>query len=544
MGRVNSTDFSASTLQENPPSRANATRKNLHMFPVFAQAGPMQGSARKYRHGLAWLLGGGLGGLLLLIVLGAVFLPLLIVRWLGGDEFRTIASQQPSSVLKTEGELEPLAWSSFSVYSEGFTSRTDARGPWLWDIRSIRAEISPRLLLDRILRFTEITAERIQLRATPGSSRAGMASTGEGAPSRAAPSGGLLEDVQIKKLEIRSLEVAASQDTGGWGLAGMKALIYPEKNQADFQLEGGRVVSPYPWLGSLQIQHAKGKYVSPTLFLSSLEATSSSGGALSLEGDFTPGEMSNSRGTVRWSDWPIPPAQSSFGLVKIQGKMQGTFHLEKVSPAGISGKGQVELREASFQTDPSVRASLQGLQNANDFMRWLTSHSVGLKTSTFDILSGLADDPRWSGARLSVATMDYQVSPGAWELNHLLLESPGFLRVQGQILVQGSRLAGRIFLGIDPQVGKKINEFTYGQCFLRMESGYLVEPIEISGTLQQPQNNFAQKISSAAEKRATEQTVRTVGAILQKVGGGQPASTPAGAAGQILNSLFGPPPGK
>lgn len=114
---------------------------------------------------LPWL-GSGFALLIFLAVGAYFFLPTLIFRWLGGDEFRRLASQQLSSVLKTEGELEPLTWSSFTVRSGGFTSKPGAAGPWLWKIQKVETGISVPLLLNRILRFPEILIDSVTL--SPG----------------------------------------------------------------------------------------------------------------------------------------------------------------------------------------------------------------------------------------------------------------------------------------------------------------------------------------------------------------------------------------
>ena len=99
-----------------------------------------------------------------LLVAGAfLFLPKLVYQWLGGEQFRELTSAQLSSVLKTEGELAALSWSSFTVQSDGFASRKDAAGPWLWKIDRVKTGISPMLLLDRILRFPEITIGEVKI---------------------------------------------------------------------------------------------------------------------------------------------------------------------------------------------------------------------------------------------------------------------------------------------------------------------------------------------------------------------------------------------
>jgi hypothetical protein len=125
-------------------------------------------------------------------------------------------------------------------------------------------------------------------------------------------------------------------------------------------------------------------------------------------------------------------------------------------------------------------------------------------------------------------------------VTQILAESPGLLRAIGQARVNGNDLSGRIELGLEQSLGSKVNFLTGGECFRRAEAGYLYETIHLSGTLEQPQNDLQAKLTSAITRTA----IRTTVDILQKATGNTDPNTPAGAAGQILKSIFGPPPGR
>ena len=84
-----------------------------------------------------WLLVAPVLALVLLGLAGFLILPGIVQKWLGGDDFRMLASRQLSTFLQTKGELEPLQWSSFTVSSAGFASRPNAPGPWVWEIRDL-----------------------------------------------------------------------------------------------------------------------------------------------------------------------------------------------------------------------------------------------------------------------------------------------------------------------------------------------------------------------------------------------------------------------
>ena len=471
----------------------------------------MSGSPRGKKSRLLWILGGLGTGLLVLGVLTAVFLPLFVTRWLGGDEFRQLASQQLSILLKTEGELQPLEWSSFSVFSGGFASHPGASGPWVWDLRELRTEISPRLLLDRILRFSEISIGELNL--TPGTQPTL-------APAEASPpvagderSSDLFRDVQIGTVEIRSVRVQPSAASAGWGIQGLQVSAQPSKQQTEFHLRGGQITTPLSWLGSIQLGSAKGRYTDPTIFLTSLDAKSPTGGTLQLSGEYTPGPTSRAQGRVSWERWPIPGGKIGVGLFEIPALMSGEFVLQEMRAGGPVGQGQVRLVEARLEPGPGSETIL-------------------------GLLGALTGEPRLRGCPLTTAQAKWSMQPGLYDVTQILAEAPGLLRAVGQVRITGQNLSGQVQLGLERNLGSKVNALTGGECFRREEQGYLYETINLSGTLDNPQNDLKAKLTGAIARTA----VRTGAQILEKAAGSQGGGDAAKAAGQILNSLFGAPP--
>lgn len=468
-------------------------------------------AAAKKSHLGWWIFGGTVGLLGLLAVAGAVFLPILVTQWLGGDQFRRIASQQLSQLLRTEGELQPLEWSSFSVYSGGFASRADAPGPWLWEMREVRTEVSPRLLLDRILRFSEISIG--ELKISPGT-RPAMAPV-EAPPATPAErsSPDLFRDVQVGSVEIRALQLGASPATDGWGVRGLQASLQPGKQQTVFSLREGEIATPLAWVGNLQLASAKGRYTDPTIYLTSLDAKSPNGGTLQLSGEYAPGPAPRAQGRLTWDRWAIPGGKLGIGIFEIPARMSGDFVLQELRPGGVVGQGQVRLVDARLEPGPGSETIL-------------------------GLLGALTGEPRLRGCPLTTATAQWSMQPGIYDVNQILAEAPGLLRAIGRVRIAGNALSGQIQLGLDRNVGLKVNALTGGECFRREEDGYLYEPINLSGTMDNPQNDLKAKLTSAMTRTA----IRTGAQILEKAADSQGGGDAAKAAGQILNSLFGAPP--
>ena len=458
-----------------------------------------------------WIVAGLLVFGLVVVVAVAALLPVWIVRWLGGKDFQKLASQQVSELLNTEGEFQPFEWSSFSVYTQGFQSRAGALGPWKWDIQDVRTEISPRLLLDRVLRFPEISVGRLSIQA---GSRASLPKEEKGAASTSSNKGGeLFQDVQVGKVEIRDFQLSPSAGTSGWGAQGVSARIQPTKQKVDFFLQQGVIFSPLSWLGEVNLVEAKGRYADPTLFLTEIKLKGNKGGTLEVSGEVIPASTPQAKGRASWERWPIPGGKIGVGLFEIPASMSGEFILQEIRNGQPVGKGQVQLVDARLEPGRGSETVL-------------------------GVLGLLTGEPRLRGCPLTTARATWYLQPGSYDVTEILAEAPGLLRAVGQIQIRGEQLSGKIELGLEGDLGRKVNALTGGECFAREENGYSVQSIQLSGTISAPQNDLQPKLTGALTRTA----IRTGAQILEKATGGQGAGGAAGAAVNVLQGLFGPAP--
>jgi hypothetical protein len=461
-----------------------------------------------------WYIFGGLliAGVVLLVLLGAL-LPIFITNWLGGKDFQKIASQQASSFLKTEGDFESFDWSSFSVYSAGFATRSGAKGEWNWDIRDIRTEISPRLLLDRILRFSEISVGSIKMKS--GTGLVVVPESLSVRPASASSGGDLFRDVQVGKVVIKSFALQPGPATSGWGVENVGIEVHPNPQNTTFSIQGGEILSPLAWLGALSLQQAKGSYVSPQIYLTQLELKSAQGGTLELSGEGRTDSIAGRKGRLTWDRWPLPEGKIGVGLFDIPAKMSGSFELSDWKSNGPVGTGQVKLIDARLEPGKGSETIL-------------------------GLLAVLTGEPRLRGCALSTAQASWTLEPGIYNVRSITAEAPGLLRVNGQVKVMGQNLSGVINLALEKNLGSKVSGITGGELFRQETDGYLNQPIQISGTLDRPENDLQSKLTGALARTA----VRTGAQILEKAAGAQGGSggDAAGQAVNMLKSLFGPAP--
>jgi hypothetical protein len=461
-----------------------------------------------------WYILGGLliAGVVLLVLLGAL-LPIFIVNWLGGKDFQKIASEQASSFLKTEGDFESFDWSSFSVYSAGFATRSGTKGEWNWDIGDIRTEISPRLLLDRILRFSEISVGSIKMKSCTG--LVVVPESLSARPASASSGGDLFRDVQVGKVVIKSFALQPGPTTSGWGVENVGIEVHPNPQNTTFSIQGGEILSPLPWLGALSLQQAKGSYVSPQIYLTRLELKSAQGGTLEISGEGRTDSTSGRKGRLTWDRWPLPEGKIGVGLFDIPAKMSGSFELSDWKSDGPVGTGQVKLIDARLEPGKGSETIL-------------------------GLLAVLTGEPRLRGCALSTAQASWTLEPGIYNIRSITAEAPGLLRVNGQVKVVGQSLSGLINLALEKNLGAKVSGLTGGELFRQEIDGYLNQPIQISGTLDRPENDLHPKLTGALTRTA----IRTGAQILEKAAGAQSGSggDAAGQAVNVLKSLFGPAP--
>lgn len=458
-----------------------------------------------------WLFGGVVLGLILLVATLAALLPIWVVQWLGGKDFQRLASAQVSTLLQTEGDFQPLEWSSFSVYTPGFASRPGATGAWLWDLQDIRTEISPRLLLDRILRFSEISVGRMTLHAGTKAAIPPEARPPTTAETKAKTE--LFQDVQVGKIEIGEFLLSPSTQTSGWGGRGITARLKPSPQKIDFTLQQGFIQTPLGWLGEVSLVEAKGRYIGPTLFLTDLSVKGKTGGTMALSGEGTSGPIPQAKGRFSWERWPIPGGKIGVGLFEIPAAMSGEFVLQELRQGSPVGQGQVRLVEARLEPGKGSETVL-------------------------GLLGLLTGEPRLRGCPLTTAKASWSIQPHFYDVTEIVAEAPGLLRAVGQLQIRGEAIQGKIELGLEGDLGRKVSGLTGGECFSRLENGYSVQTIQISGTMHNPQNDLQPKLTSALTRTA----IRTGAQILEKAAGAQGSGDAAGAAVNVLKSLFGPPP--
>lgn len=441
---------------------------------------------------------------LLPVVLLAVVL-ILLARWIGSDDCRTLLQEKTSAALHAEARFAPLNWNWFRVASPRF-SATGRPSTALKQMEAtgVQAALSPSAILRGIWGVKEISADELKLRigspesASPENPATLPPSDSDSSLSKWIPSLVVIDVINGKKTDL-FIEMGQANIT----LTGssMEARPSPNGKKTLFKLSGGTLgTSRYPDL-SLRLGTARCILTDKGLDLTGADFTGPSGGTIRCEAMF-PSDGSPSTLSGNWDKLPISVLLPHFGD-KVKGLLAGDITMRWESGNRRQGSGTFRGEGITLTGVPALAqfAQLTGLEQFRN-----------LPIQTF--------------------SMRFTVRDSVTEWRDLVIESPGFLKITGDVntALDGS-LSGTIQLGITSRI---VNMIPMARELLGLEEreGYIwaKEPVTLGGTLSHPTESLTPRLSvllaAGAEGVVREGVRGALGILGIKVG--EPA-TPSSA---------------
>ena len=426
---------------------------------------------KKYR---AWVLIA-----LLLVGTAGLFLWSRVTAYLEGEEFRRTIEEFVSGKLNAAAELEPLHWNGSAVQSASLrlNGSPDSRLRSM-EARNLRVRMDWSALLSGAWRVEEFLVERLR------------AEFGEGNGSAKSPEPLLMNEIALlpTKFEFGATLVSqADLDFGEVEITGAELEIQPLGSGWKVHGEGGSFTCPHlpPMaIKSFQAEWADGQttILSSALRLGTNGKISASGkwpGAVDFEwANVSPGDLLG-------KDWSQ----------KLDGSLAGTARLE-----GGAAKGRFE---------------------------WSDGHVRGFGIlHKAAMISGRTD---FQNLPISKATGDFEVRGGSYDFRNVVVDSPGLLRVTGDVSISSQRaLKGELQLGLSPSLIQGLDG-VLTKVFTRQENGLVWTSVNVGGTLDAPNENLSSRLASAIGGAAMD----VVKPVLQSVP--EPARK---AVGDSINTLF------
>lgn len=379
-------------------------------------------------------------------------------RYLHGEPFRQLISQQTAAALHATGEYLPLHWTGNSVYSDGFYARGHD-GSRLQELRAdqIRAEIELDGLLQPTWRVSQIDIQRVRVALAP----AVVAGHAPGTKGKALPVGPIrIEELTINGIARRVQAVIEFSD-GAWQARG----------------SGGDVTMPgWP---DIKIEQVRLRERDGTMFITDSQFRLADGGTVTVNGQVPASgglDLQIQFAGVPAKNWVPPDWRGS-----IAGWGTGKTTLRQ-HEGKLAATGNVTLDRGKIEALPVLdRIAL--------FTRTAQFRSVELTKASAEFA--------WGDTQLIV--------------RKLLLESAGLLRIEGGCVISNGTMDGQFDVGV---AGKAL-EWLPGsrtRVFTVERDGYLWTKVRVRGPLRALQEDLSVRLIEAA---GTEM-IDSVGQTLEK----------------------------
>jgi len=423
------------------------------------------------------------GGLILVSVfVGVIVFYVWLNRWLASEECRSLVSSLVGQKLKIDGNFQPLQWSGFSVYSEGFEGRGRAGG----SLRSIQAEqIRAELNFSALLRGTweisEITVARVkadlgETEVSDGAAplTAERASLG---PSSVLVLPFLPRQFVLKVVRIRDVDLTWPGDADLQGsLSKTQIEVVPDKTDWKFSGRGGKFFQP--GLPELKVETYEARFKPPQFLFVDFVLRDFGEGSIAGRGqaDFELGGKLELEVELKRLD--LDPFLTSDWRAKVTGKVSGPIQLktELGKKDGMQAKGTLKLSDAKVEALPVL-------------------NQIALLTQT----------QAFRSLKLQTAQSDFEWEKERTVLSNIVLESELLLKITGNYQQIRENVDGLLQVGTTPEAIRLIPG-AEEKVFVEARDGYIWTPVKVFGSAGNPKEDLTPRLQEAALGTVIEAT--------------------------------------
>jgi hypothetical protein len=399
--------------------------------------------------------------------------------YLHGDAFRALVSQKTSAFLHAEGEYMPFHWNGLSVYSDGYRARS-LFGALQAD--QLRAEFNPHGVFHRAWQINDLEIQRLQLtfgRVTAATNVASPSPPPASSESFAEPrrrSSWIPDRLELQRTRIQETDLNWTPTGHTGSLRQVRVTIEPEGRAWLLTGHGGQLQQTgWP---ALTVDHLKLRYQSPTLFVNDSLFKLSDSENVNLSGQVVFGENPTADLRAKFAGVVITPFLPEDWRAKLHGQATGEARL--TGPDALTVTGQLHLVSGQLEALPVLDRIALFTQTAQ--FRRLT-----LQKATADFV--------WTKPKLTVS--------------HLVLESEGLLRVEGDFVVVARQLEGVFQVGVTPTSLRWLPG-SQSRVFTVERNGYVWTPVRVAGPLHNVKEDLSQRLIAAAGAEVIDDVKGTV----------------------------------
>lgn len=417
------------------------------------------------------------GGVLGLAVLVGLVIGYNSVRsYLRSDEFRLMLGEEVGYELNGDAEMSIFEWDGWSLKTDNFSFK-EMNGLQDINAHGIDAQVDIGAIWSGVYRIENMHLRELEFTGDFRNDPKRKILIKERPVKEKSFWDPLLPDsLEVTGIDIASLQGSAKLDEGDWVWQNASAKIRPgsTKNVYDVMVAGGEISTPISLADKMTLRKAKGRYSGNRFYLLESEFGVLENGLMIAEGDFG----------IEDGTW------------QIRGEVTGS-RIQEVIAEDWKRRFMGPL-DLSFEVTgkPDTESRLTGHLRIRD----------GILTALplLDKISAYANTSRFRRLSLNEASLDFEKVGENIKLTNIVLSSEGLVRVEGMMEIEGNEIRkGDLRIGITPGTLAHIPG-AETKVFQRGDLGLLWTPLNVSGTLDAPQEDLSDRLIAAAKERMFE----------------------------------------
>lgn len=403
---------------------------------------------------------------LLVVIAGAcIYASVWIKGFLRSEEFRQLVNAKTGAALHADATYAPLRWVGPSVHSDSLQATGLPDSP-VASLRAdqIRAEVNWRAAWDGAWRIDQVDVISLDATFRPSSGQ-----TEAEPPLPPKPTG--LESYLPRRFELGQLDAdranltfLSSTGTSLAAITGVALKVTPDGEGWAVAGSGGKLALPLAPV--LEINSFRTRLQNATCFVNDAQFRLGPSGKISAMGEFS----DNSKLQLEWDHVDINPLLGSDWRNRLHGILKGTSAVAWPKAGILAGtaKGKFKLTEGRLE-------NLQVLEQIATF----------------------TGAPQFRRMPLQEVSGTYEIANGSVQINALVLESKGLLRVEGSCKIGVDQsVDGTFQVGVTPQTlqwlpGSRERVFTVAR------DGYLWTSLRLGGTAQNLKEDLSSRLAGA-----------------------------------------------
>ncbi|MDF1825491.1 MAG: hypothetical protein P1U68_12665 [Verrucomicrobiales bacterium] len=412
--------------------------------------------------------------LLLLMVVVLLIVKSSVDGWLRGEGFRQLIVNKASSAMTSEIHLSEMKWQGAEVYADQFRAVGYEGAPFAeLNLDGVRVKTGgvkggafrvPEASVNRLgMEFSERRRDAPRESEVINLDPAG----GPGVPEWARQF--LPHRAEVDQISIGSTQISVlnSSKEPVFLLKGARGKVRPDFQTQIWEvlMQGGSIQVPNQ--EEIGIRELAMRWKRSELFLDRCSLTIFDDGNIDAAGEISFGDEGLFDIDLDLSSINVDDLLTGEWKERLDGIVEGPVKVTG-QPGALIYEGQLSVREATAKSMPVL--SLIAEYTRNDRFKQLV---------------------------FSEAKTEFKREGEVIELNELVLQSDGLVRVEGDITILGESLEGVCRVGVSPGTLRWIPGAEQ-EVFTESKDGFLWAPLNLTGTVSEPREDLSGRLIAAA----------------------------------------------